>query len=231
MSREDKEALQAKIEKGLAEERKQKKKEQKRRLREEQKEFRVGFRKFITKGDVIELAVAVVLGTAFNKIVNSLVADVLTPVISYALRGVDMTDWKKVLAEGTEEASEIAIRYGNVIQAVINFILIGFMLYLIVRVFNRIRGRINQLEKEIMKKKAEAERLEAEAKKKEEEIKAAEEKLAREKIAEEERRIREEQHQIYVNSKEEKEILLQIRDALWAMRPDAAASKAGEESS
>lgn len=88
------------------------------------------FRDFITRGNVMDLAVAVILGAAFTAIVNSLVNDIIMPIIGMILGGVDFT----ALAFTVGEAS---ITYGNFIQAIINFLLIAFVVFLLVRWINR----------------------------------------------------------------------------------------------
>jgi large conductance mechanosensitive channel len=88
------------------------------------------FREFIMRGNVIDLAVAVIIGTAFTAIINSLVNDIIMPIIGVLLGGVDFT----TLAITVGEAQ---ITYGNFIQAIINFLLIALVLFLIVRSINR----------------------------------------------------------------------------------------------
>jgi large conductance mechanosensitive channel len=90
------------------------------------------FRDFISKGNVIDLAVAVILGLAFGAIINSLVADILMPVIGIVFGGIDFT--RLAIQVGNEE-----ITYGNFIQSVINFLLIAIALFLILRSYNRFR--------------------------------------------------------------------------------------------
>lgn len=88
------------------------------------------FRDFINRGNVIDLAVAVILGAAFTAIVNSLVADIIMPIIGVLLGGIDFTS----LAITVGNAN---ITYGNFIQAIINFLLVAFVLFLIIRSINR----------------------------------------------------------------------------------------------
>ncbi len=92
------------------------------------------FRDFINRGNVIDLAVAVILGGAFMAIINSLVADIIMPVIGALLGGVDFT----ALAITVGNA---AITYGNFIQAVINFLIIAFVLFMIIRSLNRMNRK------------------------------------------------------------------------------------------
>ena len=90
------------------------------------------FRDFINRGNVIDLAVAVILGAAFTAIINSLVADIIMPIIGAILGGVDFTS----LAITVGDAQ---ITYGNFIQAVVNFLIVAFIIFLIVRSLNRMK--------------------------------------------------------------------------------------------
>ena len=84
------------------------------------------FRDFINRGNVIDLAVAVIIGTAFTAIVTSLVNDIIMPIIGILLGGVDFSALAITVGEAT-------ITYGNFIQAIINFLLIALVLFLIIR--------------------------------------------------------------------------------------------------
>lgn len=88
------------------------------------------FRDFIMRGNVMDLAVAVIIGAAFTAIVNSLVDDIIMPIIGAIIGGVDFTSLAITAGNAT-------ITYGNFIQAVINFLLIALVLFLIIRSINR----------------------------------------------------------------------------------------------
>lgn len=88
------------------------------------------FRKFLMRGNVIDLAVAVVIGATFTAIVNSLINDILLPVIGLLVGGIDFTGLSLT-------AGSAVIAYGNFLQAVVNFLLIGWALFLVVRSANR----------------------------------------------------------------------------------------------
>jgi large conductance mechanosensitive channel len=90
------------------------------------------FRDFIQRGNVIDLAVAVIIGGAFGAIVSSLVDDIIMPLIGVILGGIDFT----ALAINVEDA---AITYGNFIQAIVNFLIIAFVIFLIVRAINKLQ--------------------------------------------------------------------------------------------
>lgn len=91
------------------------------------------FKEFLSKGNVVDLAVAVILGGAFGAIVTSLVNDLIMPLIGIIIGGVDFT----ALALTVGEAQ---FKYGNFLQAVVNFLIIGFVLFLVVRAYNKMRA-------------------------------------------------------------------------------------------
>ena len=116
------------------------------------------FKKFIMRGNVIDLAVGVIIGGAFQAIVNSLVNDIISPVISLATKGINFADKFIVLsktdevfqtAEAAKEAGFATLSYGSFITAVLNFLIMAFVIFLIVKGINRVS--------EIGKKKEEAE--------------------------------------------------------------------------
>jgi len=106
------------------------------------------FRDFIMRGNVIDLAVGIIIGAAFTTVVNSLVNDIIMPPMGYVTGGVDFSELAIVLgtAEGAEEAA--AINYGLFINAIINFLIVGFAMFLVVRGFNVLmeRARRDELE-------------------------------------------------------------------------------------
>ena len=100
------------------------------------------FREFISRGNVIDLAVAVIIGTAFTAIVTSLVNDIIMPIIGIILGGVDFTALAVTLGDA-------AITYGNFVQAIVNFLIIAFVVFLIVRSVNRIQQRFRKKEEAV----------------------------------------------------------------------------------
>jgi len=122
--------------------------------------FIAEFKKFIARGNVFEMAVGVVVGTGFTKIVNSLVADVLTPVLSLITNKVDLSALRIVLSPATETVAENAIRYGMFVQNIISFLLQAFSVFLLIKIMNRFNAA--QLAAEEEKKKAEEEKKKAE---------------------------------------------------------------------
>lgn len=111
------------------------------------KKFFAEFKEFISKGNVIDLAVGVIIGGAFSGIVTSLVTNIITPAISILTNKVSFTDLFYVIGEGDYKTLEEAqaagastINYGLFIQAVIDFIIIAFVIFLLVKGINKIRN-------------------------------------------------------------------------------------------
>ena len=110
------------------------------------KKFIAEFKEFAMKGNVVDMAIGVVIGAAFGKITTSLVNDVIMPLISRITGGVDFSAWKWVLkaAEvdetGAETAAEIAVNYGSFIAVVLDFLIIAFALFMVVKAINKLRS-------------------------------------------------------------------------------------------
>jgi len=103
------------------------------------------FKEFINKGNVVDLAVGVVIGGAFGKIVTSFVDDLLMPVIGNAIGGVSFKDLKYVFAPAVLDATgkvvtpENAIRYGSFVQTILDFLIVAFAVFLVVKAVNKIK--------------------------------------------------------------------------------------------
>lgn len=101
------------------------------------------FKEFAMRGSVIDLAVGVIIGGAFGKIVTSLVDDIIMPPIGYITGGIDFSDMKLVITEANEAAgvNEVAINYGNFINILIQFIIIAFCIFLLIKGINTLRRK------------------------------------------------------------------------------------------
>ncbi len=125
------------------------------------KKFFQEFGQFISKGNAFDLAVGVVIGGAFNKIIGSLVKDIIMPLISL-IGGKDFTQWYAVLrgtatyddATGTLILSENAVllTYGNFIQAVIDFLIIAFAIFLAVKVMTKVQAKMEIAKQKLLNK-------------------------------------------------------------------------------
>lgn len=211
MGQEDIDALNTKLEKADAAQKKARRKKRESKLKKETSEFKNGFIKFITKGNVVDLAVAMVIGQAFNKIVNGLVTYIITPCISKATGEINMSDWKYILQKETEDTAEIAIQYGSLIQAVMDFFIVAIGLFTAVTIINKVKAVL-------YRKKAEEKRL-ADEKKKAEERLAAEKKAAEDAAIAEAQRLAEAERaeterRFYENVELQRELLSEIRDLM-----------------
>jgi large conductance mechanosensitive channel len=100
------------------------------------------FKAFIARGNVVDLAVGVVIGAAFGKIVTALVDGIVMPIVGVALGGVSVSDWKFVLKPEMVDATgkkitEVAVQYGQFIQTVIDFLIIALVIFLMLKAYNR----------------------------------------------------------------------------------------------
>lgn len=168
MGKEDMEVIEAKRAEGEAKVKKEKKAKAKKKLREKGTGFFADFKKFITKGNVVDMAVAVMLGTAFNAIVNGLVKLIINPLIAVLTQGSSLDELKYVLYEeqvdaaGEVVAAEVAILWGQWLQTIIDFFIIAMTIFVIARIA---RGLLNRAKrKEIAAAKAAEEKKKAEEK-------------------------------------------------------------------
>lgn len=194
----------------------------KEKMKKERKKFWSEFKAFIAKGNVVDLAVALVIGSAFNKIVSQLVDSFITPLIGIVLGGFSLDDWKWVYKEAVLDTdgetvleAEIAFTYGTFIQAVIDFLIIAFTVFVVVKVYTKIKKRIED-EAKRLSDALNPEEVEA-RKKAEEEAKAKEEeakKLEAERLAEIEQLKREKEEAQREYFLKQQELLTQIRDLL-----------------
>lgn len=100
------------------------------------------FKKFIARGNVIDMAVGVVMGTAFTKIVNSLVTNIITPAISILTGKINVAELSYKVNE------ELAITYGQFLQAIIDFFLIAFSVFCVVKIMNTLKDKFSKTEEE-----------------------------------------------------------------------------------
>ncbi len=99
------------------------------------------FREFISRGNVIDMAVGIIVGTAFTAIVNSMVKDILTPVVGFLMGGVSFEDLKWVIAPATEETAAVSLNYGMFIQKIVEFLIISLSVFILVKVLNMLRRK------------------------------------------------------------------------------------------
>ncbi len=132
----------------------------------EKKGFIEEFKEFISRGNVLDMAIGVIIGGAFGKITSSLVNDVIMPVVSILTGGIEFKNWKIVLKEAVVNAdgvidatTEVAINFGALVATIIDFIIIAFTVFIIIKLVNRFK---NKLIKEAEDKEKEEEETEPE---------------------------------------------------------------------
>ena len=111
------------------------------------KKFFGEFKEFAMRGNVIDMAIGVVIGGAFGKITTSLVNDIIMPLISMITGGIDFSTWKWVLKAGVgvegdpNFVAEVAVKYGDLISVILNFIIIAFVIFLMIKGMNKLHKK------------------------------------------------------------------------------------------
>ena len=117
------------------------------------KKFFEEFKKFAMRGNVIDLAVGVVIGGAFGKITTSIVNDIIMPLVSMITGGVDFSAWKIVMkeavlaADGTVATPEVAVNFGNTIAIILDFVIVAFAVFCMVKAINSLHAKAEELRK------------------------------------------------------------------------------------
>lgn len=126
----------------------------------EKKSIFTEFKEFISRGNVIDMAVGVIIGGAFTKIVNSVVSDIINPALGLLTGNIDFADLKIVLSEAVMDGEtvvkeELAIRYGMFLDALLNFLMIAVCVFVMVKIINTIREKAEAMKKKEEEKAAE----------------------------------------------------------------------------
>ncbi len=106
--------------------------------------FIAEFKEFVSRGNVLDMAVGLIIGTTFTAIVKSVVNDIIMPFIGWLLGNSSFSEFRIILTPAAGDAPEIAIRYGALIQTFIDFLIIAFILFMIVKAFNSFRQRLEK---------------------------------------------------------------------------------------
>jgi large conductance mechanosensitive channel len=99
------------------------------------------FKSFVMRGNVVDMAVGIIIGAAFGKIVSSFVKDVLMPPIGVAIGGVDFTSLKITLQEAVGETAAVTINYGNFIQTIVDFLIVAFAIFMAIKAMNSLKKK------------------------------------------------------------------------------------------
>ena len=121
--------------------------------------FMSEFKSFAMRGNVVDMAVGIIIGAAFGKIVSSFVNDVLMPPIGIAIGGVDFSELAFTLKAATEEAAAVTMNYGAFIQTVIDFLIIAFAIFIAIKAMNSMKKKEEEVPAEPPKPSAEVQLL------------------------------------------------------------------------
>lgn len=105
------------------------------------KEFIKEFKNFAVKGNMIDMAIGIIIGTAFNNVVNVLVKKVVVPPLSLMTEGVHFTDWKYVLREAKGDSAEVAIGFGELLEVLIDFLIVAMTIFVVLKFIYRFKRK------------------------------------------------------------------------------------------
>lgn len=105
------------------------------------KSFYQEFKNFAIKGNMIDMAVGIVIGTAFNNVISTIVKKIIMPPLSLMTEGVNLSNKRYILKHATETTEEIAIGYGSLIETLIDFLIIAFTIFVVVKFLNRFKKK------------------------------------------------------------------------------------------
>lgn len=99
------------------------------------------FKEFVVKGNVVDMAVGIIIGAAFGKVVSSVVADVIMPPIGLAIGGVDFSKLVYTLKQASGDATAVVISYGKFIQTVVDFTIVAFVIFMLIKAINTMKRK------------------------------------------------------------------------------------------
>jgi large conductance mechanosensitive channel len=109
------------------------------------------FKKFISRGSVIDMAVGLIMATYFGAIVKSLVNDIIMPPVGMLLGGVDFSSLKFIIQEVQGEQAEVALQYGLFINTILTFLIVSFAIFMVVKTYNKMQDKMQKKEEEVKK--------------------------------------------------------------------------------
>lgn len=113
------------------------------------KKFLKEFKEFAMRGNVVDMAVGIIIGAAFGKIVSSLVADVIMPPLGLLIGGMDFSNLAITLKQATEGSEAVVLRYGTFIQTIVDFIIMAFAIFLMIKAMNATRRKKEEAPAEV----------------------------------------------------------------------------------
>ena len=104
------------------------------------------FKDFAVKGNMIDMAIGIIIGASFNAIVNVLVKNIILPPLSLLSDGISFGEKKLILREATEQVSQVSVDYGLLIETVLDFLIVGFTIFLVVKFINRLKVKAEDVQ-------------------------------------------------------------------------------------
>ncbi|MEC8248116.1 MAG: large-conductance mechanosensitive channel protein MscL [Bacteroidota bacterium] len=104
------------------------------------------FKDFAVKGNMIDMAIGIIIGASFNAIVNVLVKNIILPPLSLLSDGISFVDKKLILREASTQASQVSVDYGLFIETVLDFLIVGFTIFLVVKFINRLKAKAEDVQ-------------------------------------------------------------------------------------
>lgn len=196
------------------------------------KKFFKEFKAFITRGNIFDMAVGLIIATAFNKIVSSLVNDIIMPLITWGTGAASLADLSVVLRRDADGVATLTWAYGNFIQTIIDFLIIAFSIFVMVKIVTASQKKFKEMENYVInqsKKEVKAERKMLKAKAKEEnrpykvvkaEYEAEKAKILEEKAQREAEEKAKQEEEDKKNNPTQEELLKEIRDLLKEQKRD-----------
>ena len=196
------------------------------------KKFFKEFKAFITRGNIFDMAVGLIIATAFNKIVSSLVNDIIMPLITWGTGAASLADLSVVLRRDADGVATLTWAYGNFIQTIIDFLIIAFSIFVMVKIVTASQKKFKEMENYVInqsKKEVKAERKMLKAKAKEEnrpykvvkaEYEAEKAKILEEKAQREAAEKAKQEEEDKKNNPTQEELLKEIRDLLKEQKRD-----------
>ena len=117
------------------------------------------FKDFAVKGNMIDMAVGIIIGASFNAIVNVLVKNIILPPLSLLSDGISFGEKKIVLREASSTAAQVSIDYGLLIETVLDFLIVGFTIFIVVKFTNKLKNQANDLDDQSVPTPADVELL------------------------------------------------------------------------
>ncbi len=112
------------------------------------KKFITEFKNFAVKGNMVDMAIGIIIGASFNAVVNTLVKKIIMPPLSLLTGGMDFSNMKFVLQKGSEYAPEVAIGYGDLFNVLIDFLIIALTIFIVIKGMNRFRNEAEDIANE-----------------------------------------------------------------------------------